>query len=56
MEVKDDPKERQQQIYGILENPDCKVEESIKLYEEWNQYYDEVQRITFDREFLIVVL
>ena len=56
MEVKEDPKERQQQIYAILENPDCKVEESIKLYEEWNKYYDEVQRITFDREFLIVVL
>ena len=43
MEVKEDSKERQQQIYAILENPDCKVEESIKLYEEWNKYYDEVQ-------------
>ena len=51
MEVKEDPKERHEQIKRILDDPNCKVEETIKLYDQWYIYYDQVsgmQNYTLD--------
>ena len=42
MELKEDPKERRQQIDPILDNPNCKLEDVVKLFDGWYKYYDQV--------------
>ena len=51
MEVKEDPKERQEQVDPVPLDPNLKVEDAINLYKGWYKYYEQPSRIkyiTFD--------
>ena len=42
MDLKEDPEERKEQIYAILDDPKSTSQNGVEMYDKWCKYYDQV--------------
>ena len=42
MDLKEDPEERKEQIYAILDDPKSTSQNGVEMYDKWSKYYDQV--------------